>query len=636
MKRLRFLALQSTLLSCLSFLYLGIHFKSTSNDSVNEMAEQVTSIDYLNTLSFLANTADRVDECNLPKDVSPLIVGTQWIHSTTRWHRIRSQINEIYPFPSSSLSPAKSSDTVVNSLHSKNGPQYTKIVDNYRKHRPVYSYQIIPNYFEVGNPAVDTAASTRCQARQERERGGDGGNVVQQQGLFQIGLSTHISAEHAKFETIKNLAKWWRGPISVAVYVPGPEFLGQLDSLLDTVFKSPLNQRIRPEEQDRHNEYGNEEFNEEEEALQNNGGAWDYSSTITFHLVFGREFDEHDTDVQRNPYDFLYPINTLRNIAAQYCNGCDMVLVSDSNFIPSIDMYTTLRYDSRLQQEMKSAAKAKPSLFVIPEFKYSESASASSKKLSSLSAAIDVDSLLENCRSGNIMPVGAKFALSSSSLAKGGGSGGRSKKHVGSGGGGDAAKLGSNDAGIQQTSLRKWCAGEHSETEAYRLSKSNDPINFLKWHHLTSQKLQLQHESPISQSPPLLYSLYLDYQKTKNFEPSWLAFKSQVPPFNEKFLGGPFSKRAPILEVTSEGYQIHVIPSMFLLEKSDSVDDEVSGTTSSKKHLGFMQENDVNLKMEINKDVLEATIGYMQAQVRSKSNKLKEMTRMLFWNEQFQ
>lgn len=147
--------------------------------------------------------------------------------------------------------------------------------------------------------------------------------------LSGIVLATHIDVSN--IERVVDLAKLWGGGISVAVYIGEPGLEIDAEHKILRVFQRLCLLNIR----------------------------------ISLHILFGVRFNNYQDNLEYHPYDLLYPVNALRNLALTgIADPQRLVMAMDHDFSPSIELISSV---CRVA-DIILAPEARPTLFAVPEF----------------------------------------------------------------------------------------------------------------------------------------------------------------------------------------------------------------------------------------------------------------------------
>ena len=407
-------------------------------------------------------------------------------------------------------------------------------VDNYRKSRSSLEYPILPSFIK------SKKLSQKC--------------------LNPITLYTFIS--YSSIEDIFPLIKAWDGPISLALYIENyKEFGTNMDERLPI-----LHQKM--------------------ESLSN--------VQIDIHLLFGRKFllgIQKENQNLHHPYDFLFPINALKNLALLQVKT-NFVLSIEPYSIPSQYLYQFLCHDRHFDSILKTKTTDwHPALFVLPEWEYVGSESYQYKttkhkikgpSMEVRNRAINRTTLHEHCIKGTIIPRGSKLG-----------------------------KRGPPS----RDDLQNFCTGG-IELSLKNKQTSNLPIQFSKNTFLIDYSHWLNTTIPYSiPKSTLMMSI-------QDFTPIFISKSSQQPLYNEILRGGPFSRQATIAQwIMESDAQVIVLSDHFVVD------------SGAKKT--FL--NGPELDYAINSNILEKSIKYIINELKSKtSNKLykfKQRQRSQSWLE---
>ncbi|KAJ3223394.1 hypothetical protein HK099_001220 [Clydaea vesicula] len=303
---------------------------------------------------------------------------------------------------------------------------------------------------------------------------------------------------------------------------------------------------------------------------------------VDMHILLGKKFTDflRSKVDKEHPYDFLYPINSLKNLAVSQ-SKTELILVMDSQYLPSKDFYakTCGKMDF-----MNRNLKMRPTLYIIPAFEFpiwnknndflevSESLDSQSK----LEKSFEFNDFFSICSKSNLVPEGS-FGLK------------RNHKK------GGYPTVSNKDA-------EKWCKGGINHPNWLQLSKNNAQLNYPKW---------MKSVKP--------YQIRLDLNSLKVFEPTWLGAKSQIPIFDERFLGGPYSRRPVIIDSAFMNYQLMVLDEVFLIKR---------------RHIKESR-NEGGLQLEIVRDILQSTLSDFQSRNKERYGRNFRFKRLVFGGDLF-
>ncbi|KAI9344613.1 glycosyl-transferase for dystroglycan-domain-containing protein [Obelidium mucronatum] len=326
-----------------------------------------------------------------------------------------------------------------------------------------------------------------------------------------VTLFTQLSLN--RFHLIPDLIKTWDASISIALYI---ESLNDLPLLAKQIRR--LKTVITPK-------------------TVING------RTITVSLLFGVEFlvkvADRNLDHLGNlhhPYDLLYPINSLRNLALLE-SRTDLVFSLDADFLPSKDAHSILVQSPAVLETLYDFSR--PAAIVLAAFE-----EVSGKRISSLNG-LDRHRLHIDCVAGRVVPF--HFKVYPAILAK--------KKDT--------------------ATLSKWCTGASlTPPKGITSTAVQGHTNFPKWfktkriyeekrsNHFDKEENEYETQDEDlkfkTQEKPLLNSFY---------EPYFIARRAIVPLFDTSFRGYSFNKRSHSIEMQLRGVRMYVPPEVFVLHR---------------------------------------------------------------------
>lgn len=184
-----------------------------------------------------------------------------------------------------------------------------------------------------------------------------------------VTLVTQVSLNHLNL--LLDIAASFPGTISAAVYIDAFSDLDLLPQIISN-FKSRMS--FRP---------------------------YKYAKVV-LSLLFGLEFLKPDFYV--NSYDYLYPINALRNLAIENAET-RLIYFLDADFIPSNN---TFKYLSKNYRRMLKISKTN-TIFVVPAFE--------AAKHVEFTIPIDRSQLLASCKALDSIPYQSSFNLKRREMA---------------------------------------------------------------------------------------------------------------------------------------------------------------------------------------------------------------------------
>lgn len=183
----------------------------------------------------------------------------------------------------------------------------------------------------------------------------------------EISIFTQISMN--RLDLVLGIAESWQGGLSVALFVDAKSEAEKLDALL-----ASLESRMKKEP-----------FNQ---------------CKLVISLLFGVEFIASPTVLSSiHPYDRLYPINALRNLALREAQA-ELVLSLDADFVPSSNMFN---YVTRFDIHDHLMSQGENTVFVLAAFELLVK--------SGYSLPISRQDLERLCISAKIVPFHSKMIL---------------------------------------------------------------------------------------------------------------------------------------------------------------------------------------------------------------------------------
>ncbi|KAI9347436.1 glycosyl-transferase for dystroglycan-domain-containing protein [Zopfochytrium polystomum] len=364
--------------------------------------------------------------------------------------------------------------------------------------------------------------------------GRGGGRNATTRAATDVTVATQTSLD--RLGQIPELVRRWGGSVSVAVYVGTARELRGLDAAL-SLFRAALADAVG-------------DFDDDGECV------------VTVSLLFGVEFlyvqtTDSDSDsggdepvpvrrsgVAHHPYDLLYPINALRNLAADRART-DLVFSLDADFVPSTGARAALTHPAvvaLLTAHLNPAAggptttaTTKPppgNLLVVPAFEYrgspgplplpraaASTATTPPAAASGLPANLTLAHLRAACASATIVPFHSRQPRPT------------------------------RDPALSHPHLAAWCAG--------RLA-SPSPDLLITRAHLRTNYTQYLSPLPASTTPttPSLYGLLAPStggSLDARFEPYVVGHRTAVPRFAGEFRGYAFNKRVQSVTAQARG-----------------------------------------------------------------------------------
>jgi glycosyltransferase-like protein LARGE len=239
-----------------------------------------------------------------------------------------------------------------------------------------------------------------------------------------------------------------------------------------------------------------------EKLRQKLKGRLSHDAKIDVSLLYGYEFIANKR-IMHHPYDFLYPINALRNLALSQCQS-PYILSMDVDFVLSKDAKSVVQDHLRL---FDSENRKNPLALVIPVFEWIF-------QKEEMPVSMDMKKLRTYCGRNRLIPFHAKKL--------------------------DKTRYSRQD-------LQDWCSGRTSTPKHVKITRVQYLSDYSRW--LRSTKAY-----PISKNPQILDVYY---------EPYFVALKSEFPPFDERFRGYGFNKRSSTMAMQYLEYSFMVLPKVF-------------------------------------------------------------------------
>lgn len=283
-----------------------------------------------------------------------------------------------------------------------------------------------------------------------------------------ICLFTQLSAD--RLDMFIKLATSWNSYVSVALYI----------------------------EDENHIDY----FVEKLEGKLNHGLS--KGARIDLSLLYAVDLTRKSNS-SIHPYDILYPINALRNLALNQCKS-QYAFSLDVDFSVSQSTKDTISSHLDLLKNAKS-----PLALVVPVFEW-----VFEKEV--MPDVFDLEQLRSYCSNGRIIPFHAK------KLAR---------------------------THYSKTDLKEWCYGKSFAPKHLKITRVQSLTNYTKW-------LSASEVYPVSKKANVL-DLY--------YEPYFVARKEIMPLFSERFRGYGFNKRANAMSMQYVGFEFMVLPTAFAVHR---------------------------------------------------------------------
>ncbi|KAJ3248704.1 hypothetical protein HDU78_010935 [Chytriomyces hyalinus] len=361
-----------------------------------------------------------------------------------------------------------------------------------------------------------------------------------------VTLFTQLSLD--RFSTLLTLVSTWDASISAAIYIESLNQLADLQKHLESLetFITSDNPHL----------------------LQN-------GRTISISLLFGLDFlmltfscetpsqlaSAPNQDPLHHPYDLLYPINELRNLALQEARTV-LVMSLDADFEPSSGMHAQLLQTDGVLDILFDLKR--PSAVVLAAFEdVWDSKRDSGKRI------LDKPTLVKSCQEGLVVPF--HFGVNAITLGK------------------TVKKL--------PRSVIEWCQGQRIvPPRGVKVTGVQGHTNFTRWFETTAtyeiptvgstvaaaqikskhQKAQLLQNAEDSnlkllddnQQPPLPPAAQSGKRVIQvYYEPYFIARRAIVPRFDTTFRGYSFNKRSHSIEMQARGVRFYVAPQVFVLHR---------------------------------------------------------------------
>jgi glycosyltransferase-like protein LARGE len=301
----------------------------------------------------------------------------------------------------------------------------------------------------------------------------------------QITLFTQVSLD--RIGLVHDLIRRWEGPLSIAIYIESINDMPALQLVINRL-KSMI--------------IGN------------------HAKSVIISLLFGIEFLYHagfkgHVSTARHPYDLLYPINALRNLALSQCQT-ELVFSLDTDFVPSDLSHTTLHLNQkRLLSTLMNTTEQ--TVAVVAAFEVEPSSKERIFSYTKLTSAY----LTSRCMSMDVIPFHARIKETKSP---------------------DTA----------ESVLQKWCFGLADNSGPIKTTGVQGATNFTRWFTATEPYHVL------TESPKKL---------NRYFEPYIIGHRSIIPEFDPRFKGYSFNKRSHSIEMQYKGLKFVVVPEIYVIHR---------------------------------------------------------------------
>ncbi|KAJ3226962.1 hypothetical protein HK099_003754 [Clydaea vesicula] len=252
-------------------------------------------------------------------------------------------------------------------------------------------------------------------------------------------------------------------------------------------------------------------------------------SKLILSLLFGIEFMvDHVTPSIHHPYDFLYPINALRNVALKNAKT-DYIFSLDADFLPSKGSFEFLTNDLYYKKLKTLSAMNKG---------YTAFAFAAFELLTvNFRVPFNREDLDKLCSEVKAIPFHSKISIAKENL--------------------NFAKV------------KRWCQGDILNYHT-KVTDIQFLTNFTRWFKAMD-----------------IYPIEKDKtQLDRYYEPYFIALKSHIPLFDERFRGYSFNKRQHNIALQYLNYDFLVLPEVFVIHRWHII-------SSSKKRLNGLVKSTV-------------------------------------------
>ncbi|KAJ3224451.1 hypothetical protein HDU81_008547 [Chytriomyces hyalinus] len=361
-----------------------------------------------------------------------------------------------------------------------------------------------------------------------------------------VTLFTQLSLD--RFASLLTLMSTWDASVSAAIYIESLNQLADLQKHLDSL---------------------------ETYISSDNPHLLENGRIISISLLFGLDFlmltfscetpsqlsSAPKQDPLHHPYDLLYPINELRNLALQEARTV-LVMSLDADFEPSSGMHAQLLQTDGVLEILFDLKR--PAAVVLAAFE-----DVWDSKRDSGKRVLDKSTLVKSCQEGLIVPF--HFGVNPIMLGK------------------TVKKL--------PRSVIEWCQGQRLvPPRGVKVTAVQGHTNFTRWFETTStyeiptvgsavaaaqiksqnQKAQLEQNGQGSnmkllddnqQTPPPPPAQIGKRVIQVYYEPYFIARRAIVPRFDTTFRGYSFNKRSHSIEMQARGVRFHVAPQVFVLHR---------------------------------------------------------------------
>ncbi|KAJ3099827.1 hypothetical protein HDU96_010548 [Phlyctochytrium bullatum] len=394
-------------------------------------------------------------------------------------------------------------------------------------------YITVPSHLTFGKLPTQVASKSHRQNRQQVLNDPD----VEDTTSTAVTIFTQASLD--RIDMLPDLVHRWDGHVSVALYVESFTDLPALSSALRFLHTEFMN--LSEEKYVSVSllfglkflialgyEYGDAAKTDKNGGGTNKGGDYLQSQNRVFH-----------------PYDFLFPINSLRNLALSQC-ATDLVMSLDIDFLPSFRAHSALTTKSLVQ-----LLQSNDTVLVVSAFEFNSEPLARDRIFPSLTMPY----LREACMAGTVIPFHAKEVATAS------------RKR-------------------DRSTLRSFCQGKQPPPPHLKITPVQMATNYKEFFRTLAPG-----GAPDKPQEPYLASLPTNFGRKgpldRKYEPYILANKDTLPPFDETFRGYGFNKRSHSIALQVRGVKFYVVRGVFVVHRPHpSSDSKISLEGVIKKTVG--------------------------------------------------
>ena len=287
-------------------------------------------------------------------------------------------------------------------------------------------------------------------------------------------LFTQLSLD--RLDTLVELASSWQNYMSVALYIQDSQDSNKLHHSLERITT----------------------------ILSKNLSS---SARIDISLLYGYQLSAPQS-LKHHPYDLLYPINALRNLAMRGCQS-EYVFSLDVDFITAQNAHTSIishleRLETARQTDTRLA-------LVVPVFEWIF-------PREPMPMPMNLDQLRTYCSRNRLIPFHSKRL--------------------------DRSRYTPQD-------LKDWCNGQTETPKHIKITRVQNLTDYSQW-------LRADHVYPIQKNPRILDMYY---------EPYFIARKETMPEFSERFRGYGFNKRANAMAMQYAHFRFEVLQHVFAVHR---------------------------------------------------------------------